>query len=653
VLDELPSIAGLEAAMAADWPSYNRDLAGTRFSPLAQIHTGNVARLTPVWRYALGRNATTGTLGGGSELTPIVVGGLMFVAAADRVVALDPGTGAEVWRYVTADGAPSRRGLTFWDSPETGEARIYFTIGRRLVALDAATGEKAQAFGSGGEIEMAVAYDGVPTRFDDLIIVGSNSAPGSVRAYRAASGQEVWSFAGVPGSGEPGSETWENGPQDTQPNLLHWAFSMTVDVERELLFAVFESPGPDDYYGGDRPGDTLFGDSIVALDVRTGVRRWHFQTVHHDLWDYDLPAPPVLLDVRLEDRTVPLLAQPAKTGYLYVLDRETGTPVFGIEERAVPQSDVPGERSAATQPIPVRPPPLARVAYTDADLVTADDTTEAHAAFCAELVARSGGLENSGPFTPYRFRATDSEPRSTIVFPGSIGGVNWGGAAADPGLGLVFVNTMSEGSIGWIEEIAADEGGGFRRTSAVGGPLARFWSNDAEPDSAGNEPGGSELAWPCQKPPWGELVAVDVAVGEIAWRVPLGITAELPADRQRTGRLNMGGPIVTAGGLVFVAATNDRRFRAFDSSTGEELWSAELPLSGHAVPITYLDGTGRQYVAITAAGASAIDNPDPPDGAEQLVVFALPPGSAVAGGSGAADSDAGDSEAGGVEPGGP
>jgi quinoprotein glucose dehydrogenase len=415
---------------------------------------------------------------------------------------------------------------------------------------------------------------------------------------------------------------------------LHWPFSFTIDVDRGLLYAAFESPGPDDYYGGDRPGDNLFGNSIVAIVVRSGVRRWHFQTVHHDLWDYDLPAPPVLLDVTINGEPVPVLAQAGKTGYLYILNRATGEPVFGMTETPVPQSDVPGEKSSPTQPIPRKPPPLARVSYAAEEIVTAEDTTAEHAEFCRELSARSGGLSNSGPFTPYSYRPPGSEVSSTIVFPGSIGGANWGGAAADPELGFVFVNTMNEGSIGWIEPTAADttaaqtgEGSRrerlpYRRTSVVGGPLARFWSNDAPAESGGNEPRGDALAWPCQKPPWGQLVAVNAATGDIAWQTTLGITEQLPPDKQRTGRLSMGGPISTAGGLVFIAATNDRRFRAFDSRTGQELWATELPMSAHAVPITYLTND-KQYVAIVAAGAGAIDDADRLD-AQTLIAYALP-----------------------------
>ena len=301
----------------------------------------------------------------------------------------------------------------------------------------------------------------------------------------------------------------------------------------------------------------------------------------------------------------------------------------------MPASNVPGERTAATQPIPSKPPALARVSYAPDDLVTAADTNAEHAAFCRALRDRSGGLQNSGPFTPYRHRAPGDEPRSTIVFPGSLGGASWGGIAADPDLSLVFVNTSSEGGIGWLEPSTADatsaqtgEGARterlpYRRTSAVGGPLARFWSNDAAADSAGNEQSGNALAWPCQKPPWGELLAVNVATGDVVWRVPLGLTEQLPESRRRTGRLNLGGPIVTAAGLVFIGASNDRRFRAFDSRTGAELWVTELPLSAHAVPITYAAADGRQYVVIVAAGRLAIDDTGAAD-AQSLIAYALP-----------------------------
>jgi glucose dehydrogenase len=609
------------AAQPGDWPTYNRDLAGTRYSPLTQIDADNVRQLREVWSYSLGRNETSDTLSGGSEFTPIVVGGVMYLAASNRVVALDAATGTQIWRYDQEQGSepPSRRGIALWPGDADHEPRLYFTAGRRLIGIDVMSGERFWR-------RMPVRYDGAPTVYKNLVIVGSNSAPGSVRAFDARTGEQAWVFNAVPGPGQVGHETWENDDWRNQEKVLHWAFSVTLDAARGLLYAVFESPGPDDYYGGNRPGDNLFGDSIVALDAETGERQWHFQTVHHDLWDYDLPAPPALLDVEIDGKNVPILAEASKTGYVYLLNRVTGKPIFGIKERRVPQSDVPGEHSSPTQPIPVKPPPVAKVSFDENDIVTTADTNEEHAAMCRALFERSGGFRNLGPFTPYGYREPGEKPRSTIVFPGSIGGANWGGMAADPSLGYVFVNTSDEGSIGWIEKIAdrrQPEGVllPYGRNS-VSGRLSRFWSKQAEPQSGGNVFHGAESDWPCNKPPWGSLVAVDAATGEIAWRVPLGITEELGEKKQHTGRLNIGGPITTASGLIFIGASNDRRFRAFDSKTGKELWSARLPASAHSVPITYLGRDGRQYVAVVAAGASGIDDPLPGD-AQKLVVFAL------------------------------
>lgn len=597
-----------------DWPSYNRNLAGTRFSPLRQISPTNVDELRQAWSYPLG--AASGAPFDGSELTPLVVDGVLYATAADRVVALRADTGAELWRFVLPQGAPSQRGLAYWPGDGATPARVYFTAGRTLVALEAASGERVVSFGDDGEAELPAPYNGAPTRFGELLIVGSNAAPGGVHAYDVRTGERRWSFTGA-------------------PSLTHPAYSLTVDVHRALVYAVFAGPAPDPFYGGARDAEDPYFNSVVALDALRGEPRWHFQTVHHDLWDYDLVASPVLLDADVAGARVPALALAARTGFLYVLDRVRGRPLLEIAEMPVPASDVPGERAAPTQPMPLKPPPLARVAYAAGDIVTAADTTAAHAAFCRALRDRSGGLENFGPFTPYRHRPQGAAPRSSIVFPGSLGGVGVGGVAADPARGLVFVNTSSEGGIGWLEANTADStsaqtGEGarsehlpFRRASAVGGPPARFWANDAAPDSPGNERDGGGAAWPCQKPPWGELMAVDVATGEIVWRVPLGITEQLPVERRRTGRLNVGGPIATASGLVFIGASNDRRFRAFDARTGQELWVTELPLSAHAVPITYVAADGRQYVAIAAAGRLPIDDAGAA-GAESLIAYALP-----------------------------
>ena len=602
-----------QRSSAADWPTYNRDLAGTRFSPLTQINTENVAGLQPVWSYALGRNATTGELGGGSQFTPLVIDGVMYLAGSDHVVALNAASGAQLWRFNVRQGEPSRRGLAYWPGGEDYSPMVLITVSQLLVGI--LPQEQRSTLRA-----MPVLYLGAPVIFEHLMLVGSNAPPGSVRAFDLRDGSQAWVFHSTPGPGEPGHETWESAAWADQNHLYHWAFSLTVDAQRGLVFAAFESAGPSDYYGGDRPGDNLFSDSIVALDVRTGERRWHFQTVHHDLWDFDLPAAPGLLDVEINGETVPILALAGKTGYLYILNRETGEPVFGIEERPVSSSNVPGEQSSPTQPIPVKPPPIAKVDFSPADIVTAADTTEAHARFCRSVYEASGGFFNAGPFTPYMVREAGSATPSTIVFPGSIGGANWGGTAADPTLGYIFINTIDAGSFGWME---ADPATDTYVRNSIHGPLSRFWWNATPPDSGGSALSGGERAWPCTKPPWASLMAVDAATGDIAWRVPLGVTDELPPDRRNTGRLGTGGPMATAGGLVFIGATNDRRFRAFDSRTGEVLWVTTLEMSAFSVPITYEGGDGRQYVAVVAAAASALNDPSP-DEAQKLVVFALP-----------------------------
>jgi glucose dehydrogenase len=613
---------------AADWPMFNRDLAATRYSPLNQINVQNVSRLKEAWTYKLGAYKNAGSITGGSEITPIVVNGVMYLTTTERVVALEPESGKELWTYQPPQGQPTRRAVAYWLGDQNNAPRVIFTAGRNMIGLNAKTGKLDPGFGKEGIVDMGVPYDSAPVVFNNKLFVGANTgeAPatgqaGNTRAYDARTGQKLWEFHSVPEPGEPGHETWEGDSWKGRSGVNNWGFSLTVDTERGIVYSVLGGPNTN-YWGGDRKGDNLYGNSVIALDAETGKLKWHYQVVHHDIWDYDLPPAPSLLDVVINGKKVPLLVQTAKTGWMYILNRETGKPVFGIEEKPMPKSKTPGEQSSPTQPIPVKPPALARNSYRADEIVTAADTNEEHAKFCQSIVDRSGGpLLNEGPYTPYNYRGPGDPPRMTILFPGSIGGVNWGGVASDPRLGYVFVNSMDEASVGWIEKKADGAAVQYDRNS-IFGPTSRFQWSEGNPRS-GNLTGSGAKAWPCQRPPWGRLIAVNAKTGDFAWSVTLGVTDELPEGKKNTGRLSMGGPIVTAGGLVFIAATNDKRFRAFDSRTGKIVWETKLPMSGHAIPITFQGKNGKQYVAVAAGGSSALDDPEPA-GTEALMVYALP-----------------------------
>jgi quinoprotein glucose dehydrogenase len=607
----------------ADWPTFNRDPGGTRYSPLKQITPKNVANLKLAWRFPL-RPDTSGPAASGlgpySQATPIVVDGVMYLPAGNRIVALDPDTGKALWTYEVTGGAPSKRGVAYWPGSGTTPARIYFTAGRRLIGLNSDSGEKAS------EIDMVIPYNSVPTVYKNLLIVGANvperqtaGQPGNTRAFDAITGRKVWEFHSVPQPGEVGNETWKGDSWKDRTGVNNWGFYMTIDSERGILYTVFGSPASD-YYGADREGNNLFGNSVVALEAETGKLKWFFQTVHHDQWDFDLPPAPVLLDVTIKGKKVPLLAQTGKVGYMYILNRVTGEPIFGIEEKPVPISKVPGEHSSPTQPIPVKPKPVGRMSFTMADLVTAEDTTEEHAKACRDLAEKSGGLYNEGPFTPWVYRAAGAPPTSSVIFPGAIGGTDWGGLSADPQLGYIFVSSSNYGSIGWIEKTREGSPIPYDQASIYGNPVnSKFW--ERKTDARGQLLG--ESSWPCQKPPWGLLTAINASTGDFAWQVRLGVTDELPDNKKNTGRITMGGSIATGGGLVFIGASNDRRFRAFDSKTGKELWVTRLDYSALSVPITYEGKTGKQYVAVTAAGGGGITDPNPAN-TESLYVFALP-----------------------------
>lgn len=590
------------AATDSDWPMYRRDYAGTGWSPLAQINAGNVARLRSVWTYGLQSDApSTGRGAGGpnSEATPIVVNGVMYVPAANRVVALDPQTGQERWRFVVPGGAPSRRGVAYWPGDGTLPARIFVAAGRRLIALNAATGALEGRFGTNGEIDIVVPYNSVPLVYRNIIVVGANSPPGAIggignpRAFDARTGAKVWEFNAVAQPGEPGHDTWEGESWKNRLGANAWPFYFTLDEQRGLLYVPLASPivGA---YGGDRKGANLFGNSVVAVDIATGKYRWHFQTIHHDLWDADPPAPPGLFDITQNGRIVPALGVTTKSGYLYILNRETGAPIFGVEERPVPKSDVPGELAFPTQPFPVKPPPLARTRYQASDLVTAAETTPEHVRACQELIEKNGGVSNAGPFTPWAYRPDGAPMKSTLVFPGGLGGSNWGGTAYDRQTGFLLAATQDVGALGWVEK-------------AKDGSPVPYDKASLDRTFDVRLPGGS---WPCQKPPWGRLIAINTSTGDFAWQQTLGVTDQLPEAKQNTGRPVLAGPIVTASGLIFIGSTDDNRFRALDAKTGREVWVARLERRGNADPITYADRNGKQYVAIVAT--------------DTLVVYSLP-----------------------------
>ena len=600
------SLSGGAAAQSpdagGDWPLYRGDLAGTGYSPLTEIAPDNVAGLVRAWTYGLERAAPDASgRGPNSQATPIVVDGVMYLPAADRVVALAPETGEEIWSRPVAARAPSRRGVAYWPGDAATEPRILFTTGLRLHALDAATGAPAAGFGEDGAVELGIPYNSVPLVYRDLVVVGANTPPGTIggignaRAYDARTGAKRWEFSSVAQPGDVGHDTWEGDSWRGRLGANAWPFFFTADEDRDLVYLPLASPIPG-AYGGDRPGANLYGNSLVAVAAETGEYVWHFQTIHHDLWDADPPAPPALFDVPRAGGAIPALGVTTKSGYLYILNRETGEPIYGVEERAVAASDVPGEATYPTQPFPVKPPPMGRVRYDAADLVTAEDTTAEHAAACAALVDSLGEIYNAGPFTPWVYRPAGAPPRTTLNFPGGVGGPNWGGVAFDPASGYAFVFSMDVGALGWMVDAAGDD-------------APSPYSKEA-PRPAAFEVSLDGVRMPCQKPPWGQLTAVDVATGDVAWRRTVGVTDTLPAGKQETGRPGRAAAIVTASGLLFIAATDDNRLRAIEASTGRALWADRLEQRGNADPMTYLGSDGRQYVVIAAT--------------DTIVAYALP-----------------------------
>jgi quinoprotein glucose dehydrogenase len=685
-----PDADGSGGAHSGDWRHYLGDMASTQYSVLNQIDRSNVARLEVAWTF------DTGGVGE-FQTNNLVVNGVLFTAAPGgrHVIALNAATGEEIWRFDPRnehDVNPGnrQRGLMYWEGG--GERRIFTPAGPRLYALDAGTGRVVRSFGENGAIELGEglrAATGTPTAtlntpgyvFEDLIIIGaivSETVPGGIRAFDARTGELRWAFHTIPFPGEPGHDTWPaDAWQKTGTSIggaSDWS-GMAIDAQRGIVYASTESAGPD-FWGGERFGENLFANSLVALNARTGERLWHYQMVRHDLWDLDLPTPPTLLTVTQDGRRIDAVAQGTKMGTLFVFDRVTGVPLWPIEERPIPESRIPGVRTWPTQPFPTRPAPLMRQVYSPDDVSTISPEARA---YTADRLSRAGAY---GPFPPPSY--TES-----VMFPGFDGGFEWGGSAADPD-GVLYVNINEIPWIYLLVPTASTDATGRRITP--GERLYRIHCASCHGIDRAGEPAGGmpelrdlparrprevvsaivehgagrmpsfgqlpenqraaivdylfgleqapveEIAgptppytfagfrrwtdregYPAIAPPWGTLNAIDLNSGEIKWKVPLGEYPELTARGiPPTGTENYGGPVVTAGGLVFIGATADETFRAFDKDTGEILWQAKLPFGGNATPSTYMVN-GKQYVVISAGGGKS----GRPAGGS-IVAFALP-----------------------------
>jgi quinoprotein glucose dehydrogenase len=667
--------SGRAQGLNRDWPGYGGGPEDIRYSSLKQINRSNVTGLQVAWSY------DTADGPGDPQNQPIVVNGVLYgVTPKHKIIALDAASGKLIWSFdSTVRARGPNRSVAYWASGS--ESRIFAGIQSFIYALDARTGKPVEGFGKAGRIDIREGLGRDPEKlsivltspaivYKDLLITGGRTPealpapPGDIRAYDVRTGKQRWSFHTIPHPGEYGYETWPKDAWTYTGAANNWA-GFAVDEKRGILYAPTGSAASD-FYGGDRVGDDLFANCLIALKADTGERIWHFQSVKHDLWDRDFPSPPSLVTLKRGGKTIEAVVQTTKSGWVYVFDRATGAPLFPIEYRRYPASDVPGEAVADTQPLPTKPAPFARQSLTE-DLLT-ERTPEAHA-WALEQFRK---FRSAGQFVPL------SVGKDTVVFPGFDGGAEWGGSAFDPDTGVLYVNANDLAWTGSLapdktDEKASDLGKqaylrncsschgddltgappqipslialrGKRTAQEIGAmirlgggrmpafaslnqadvlAMAQYVLNGSIGDNKELASGGPSAAlgakpkyrftgyrrfldpegYPAVAPPWGSLNAINLNTGEYTWKIPLGEYPELAAKGvKNTGSENYGGPIVTAGGLVFIAATNfDKKFRAFDKQTGKLLWETSLPLAGNATPITYELG-GRQYVVIYATG---------------------------------------------------
>ena len=628
-----------DAGPTADWPEYGGDKGGMRWSPLTQVNRSNVTGLEVAWVYNHGdiSDGSDGTTRTSFNATPIVVDGRMFFCTGSNwVIALDPETGRELWTFDPENRQPrlkgpcprSCRGVAYWAAAPGRKAESQFcerrvftgTVDSQLIALDARTGSPCSDFGEKGRVNLregigdAEAWEyyvtSPPFVIDGVVVVGAlvadneraDAPSGVVRAFDVRSGELKWAWDPVPPKKKRSRRGSRRAPNYTAGTANVWSI-ISGDAERGLVFVPTGNAAPD-YYAANRNGLDHYASSTVALDAKTGKVRWAFQTVHNDVWDYDVAPQPTLFDFPGEDGAVPAVVQATKMGHVFLLDRETGESLFPVEERPVPQGGVPGEKLSPTQPFPTHIPPLhpQRLGPEDAWGFTPLDRAR-----CAEILA---GYRSEGLFTP-------ASLEGTIQYPGSGGGANWGGVSVDPEKGVFFVNHMRVPAV--VTLIPREEYDAMESKEAV--YPSELYPMKGTPYAVKREPLLSPFGAPCNAPPWGTLTAVDFASGEILWESTLGTTRDVAPFPMwlPLGAPNLGGSIATAGGLVFIAATTDKFLRAFDAETGEEAWSHRLPFTGNSTPLSYrLTPTARQYVVIAAGGHGWSEPGD------AVVAFALP-----------------------------